>query len=175
MKDHEYELSFYAKGSVTGLSIGVQDGRASSPFTNYLNTKDTLTDAWKKYTYTFTAQEDLSLDARIKFQLHNQGSYFFDDVILKDITNQQPTSVESSQASIVNVYPNPAINIVTVNNSLNGPMTLVLYNNKAIAVRKRSVNGNESTTIDVSDLASGVYFLIAQSGLNKTIRKIILE
>lgn len=93
-----------------------------------------------------------------------------------------PVSVQNTPAKPqldVTVYPNPAKNDVTVKIDLEKTASFVNYSVVDIAGRKlrhvQHANVNkETTSINVSDLASGTYFVIINADNNITVRKIII-
>ena len=82
------------------------------------------------------------------------------------------TSVSDNQEVTINTYPNPAqsvLNIMTNANNYN----YQLFNNLGQLVRKGSASGNSS--IRVSDLSNGVYFLRITTGSQVLTQKVVVE
>jgi murein DD-endopeptidase MepM/ murein hydrolase activator NlpD len=67
---------------------------------------------------------------------------------------------QTSEVSNLNVYPNPAINKVTLQSSVEIGL-VTIYNSLGESVYKSKIN-NQNSEIDVADLARGIYILYAQ-------------
>mgnify|MGYP003142610780 FL=1 len=73
------------------------------------------------------------------------------------------------------VYPNPANNQITLLNRTNSPLTLVqLFDVSGKLIRTINVsNMGAQATIDLSELASGVYLLQIEGASNSTVKRIV--
>jgi hypothetical protein len=79
----EYTLEFSAKSS-NSETISVMMGKQTSPYSSYSYHEATLTNQWKKYSFTFTLNNTLPGDVKLAFQLgENSGQFWFDDVSIK--------------------------------------------------------------------------------------------
>lgn len=65
------------------------------------------------------------------------------------------TDVKDAQQSQLKVYPNPASNFIEISNSEGS--NFYMYNASGVLVKQ--ILGLESTTINVSDLSAGIYFV----------------
>lgn len=85
------------------------------------------------------------------------------------------TSVESSERIRMNLYPNPAVNEITlsVDNQLDMYNVIIYDMNGKQLKRMKQLTGN--TNIPVSDLSAGTYFLKVQQAGNETVRKFVVE
>ena len=84
-------------------------------------------------------------------------------------------SVASTERIKMNLYPNPAVNEITLsieNQSEMYNLTVYDLNGKQLK-RMEQLTGN--TTIPVSDLSAGTYFLKVQQAGNETVRKFVVE
>ena len=84
-------------------------------------------------------------------------------------------SVESTERIKMNLYPNPAVNEITlsVENQLDMYSVAVYDMNGKQLKRMEQLTGN--TNIHVSDLTTGTYFLKVQQAGNTTVRKFVVE
>ena len=84
-------------------------------------------------------------------------------------------SVESTERIKMNLYPNPAVNEITlsVENQLDMYSVAVYDMNGKQLKRMEQLTGN--TNIHVSDLTTGTYFLKVQQVGNTTVRKFVVE
>jgi Secretion system C-terminal sorting domain len=110
-----------------------------------------------------------------------QIGYWFDDWVtsyyVDNITITTPIGgLKQNKASNFSVTPNPAINQVTVSNTSNtliNSVTITDINGRT--VKSVAVNGLSETTVNIADLASGVYmFRIATEG-GVTTKKVVKQ
>jgi len=81
---------------------------------------------------------------------------------------------EINSSEILQIYPNPAINIVHINNTEYQPVKIQIYNIIGDCILQKVLN-NSSNEIDINSLSKGIY-IIKLSGANWTInRKLIKE
>ena len=75
----------------------------------------------------------------------------------------------------MNLYPNPAVNEITlsVDNQLDMYNVIIYDMNGKQLKRMKQLTGN--TNIPVSDLSAGTYFLKVQQAGNETVRKFVVE
>lgn len=86
-----------------------------------------------------------------------------------------PTSIFNEENTVSSIYPNPAIESITVNiinnNYVNKPYKIISATGKTVS---QGILSNSITTIDVSKLSAGVYFLKIEADVpayNKFIKK----
>ncbi len=84
-------------------------------------------------------------------------------------------SVESTERIRMNLYPNPAVNEITlsVENQSEVYNVAVYDMNGKLVKRMEQLTGN--TNIPVSDMSAGTYFLKVQQAGNTTVRKFVVE
>jgi len=73
-----------------------------------------------------------------------------------------------------NIFPNPAKNNITIENSNFEINTVELYNIAGQLVKSENVN-SMSTNLNLSDLKKGIYILEIQSNKTSIRRKLIVE
>ena len=86
-----------------------------------------------------------------------------------------PLSVDEYNFIQLDVYPNPAIDIVNIKlNTLNEDASLEIYNMLGKVVMKKSYDFNaESLSIDISEFATGVYILKVSSSESTSYKRFI--
>ncbi|MDD2386354.1 MAG: choice-of-anchor J domain-containing protein [Bacteroidales bacterium] len=76
---------------------------------------------------------------------------------IDDITiNSTITSINNSNSNLVNVFPNPATDLITVTNATNANITIM---NIVGEIVKIIDNASANQTIDMSNLSNGTYFV----------------
>nr|NQU89819.1 carboxypeptidase regulatory-like domain-containing protein [Bacteroidota bacterium] len=99
----------------------------------------------------FYAENGLS--SILEFKLESAG-----------IQNHDPT---------FNIYPNPSVGIVNIETTYNSDVKLIISNAQGKKISDYSFNGN--TTIDMTPLSKGVYFLKFTSENKVIVQKLIIE
>ena len=117
------------------------------------------------FTYLFDITDDPS----------SQGNDRFEVIIKKDVIY---FINEDAFNQNIKINPNPAKDFIQVRFSkqFNSSVTIRLIN--SLGQIKKSIQNhasNNSLIIPVNDLASGIYFLEIDDGMNKFIQKIIKE
>lgn len=102
-------------------------------------------------------------------------------------TNGSVVSLTNNLAHIQNiekaakhttVYPNPANSIINLDFDQNlGKISIDIYSSRGLFVKTMNANANKgkTTTVDVSDIASGIYFIYIRSGKHTEAHKIIIQ
>jgi hypothetical protein len=100
----------------------------------------------------------------------NESSYTI--VLIGESTTA--TSVTGALNNFISVYPNPSTNLVTVStNGLEGSLKLTLKNEFGMEVKTISTDASTGAQLDISDLASGIYYLEIISPKGNGMKKII--
>lgn len=112
----------------------------------------------------------------------------FDYAFLENCSMTQPYSlvvidtVSTSLASIlpnqfIKLYPNPATNFVTIENSLSEPATFTLYDTQGRAFYSLPLIKESEAEIEVVDWDNGTYFysIVIESGARQTGKLIVLQ
>jgi Zn-dependent metalloprotease len=96
--------------------------------------------------------------------------YSTESVITTSVTPCTTTGIaNNTQSSSVYIYPNPAHNNITVSLAENTNTLSVVDILGQVIVAEQKANGNEQTkTIDVTNLADGIYFIKVTSDDNQT-------
>lgn len=89
------------------------------------------------------------------------------------------STVSVSEEAIANfsMYPNPAKEMLSVSGTLSGTTSVVLTDvmGKTVLAIAGNANGNYKTTVDLSSLAPGVYFLQLKNEHATTIKRVVKQ
>ena len=97
------------------------------------------------------------------------GTVFIDNVLFRKST----VSIKGLNAEKINIYPNPASNMVTVT-SENQIQMVAFFNN--VGQNVLTVNpDSKSTVLDISSLTSGIYFIKTFSSEGQTTSKLVID
>ncbi len=181
----------YSKGFIPGYSttIEVDDYVTLTP-----NTFITDREGWVKVEFTYIADGteqflyignlfpfgDTEFEqvvfpgdtVGVQFPLQYWGAayYYIDDVY---VGIQKPSNhLEQLNTISLTLYPNPAINNLTVNSVQNGEITIYASNGQVVKVVQKEV---QERSIDVSNLNNGVYIVRFTSGHHTSTRKLIVS
>jgi uncharacterized repeat protein (TIGR01451 family) len=112
----------------------------------------------------------------------NKASIYFDynPAIITNTCNTeffQTLGNPSFIANTITLYPNPASNSVQITNSLNETITnIAIYEVSGKLVKQISGANQSQITVDLQNLAKGLYFLeIATASNTKQIKKLIIQ
>ena len=131
------------------------------------NFEDTKNDGltFEQYTYKNEETGNKTVFIKVNGGVHTWYEAARNDIdytteIYKFFTGQEnvPTSIESNVAENFSIYPNPAANIVNVKTDRNAELSI--FNATGKEVKHISTNGN-TTSIDISELPNGLYFIVA--------------
>ncbi|MBD0257857.1 MAG: endo-1,4-beta-xylanase [Cytophagales bacterium] len=96
-----YTLTFYAKAAAAGSTFKVIQQNQT-----YAEKIFTLTTAWQKYDWTFTAQE---ASLQLKFHFPNAGIFFIDNLVIpKPATPNDPVIVQAESGTL-GAQPEPPV------------------------------------------------------------------
>ncbi len=87
-------------------------------------------------------------------------------------SNQSNKDVIASSTSELTIYPNPITNTMTINSVLNSILTIYDMNGSAVFT---TIISSEKETINVSDLAAGIYFTEVKGVIDTSIIKIVKQ
>lgn len=89
-----------------------------------------------------------------------------------DVTWQNNLSNESFSSNDISIYPNPVNDVVNFNNLKNEKYNVSLYDINGRLLISKEINDNV-TTLDVSNLNSGIYQIEMSNGEKKINKKLI--
>ncbi len=96
-----YTLSFYAKAAAAGSSFKVIQQNVT-----YAERIFTLTTAWQKYEWTFTAGE---ASLQLKFHFPNAGTFFIDNLLIPKPVGPNDPVVVQAESGVLGTQPSPAV------------------------------------------------------------------
>lgn len=131
------------------------------------NFEDTKNDGltFEQYTYKNEESGHKTVFIKVNNGVHDwyDGSSHdidYNTEIYKFFIGQEnvPTDIESNVAENFSIYPNPAANIVNVITDRNAELSIFNATGKEV----KHISANENTTsIDISELPNGLYFIVA--------------
>lgn len=151
--------------SVSENMLGQQDERYETA-TSFLGNPDA------NDVYTYLASEDA----------YGTGTYWFVDALFSSnrdatLTPDSPLPVDGISSDIVgtvSVSPNPANNVVTLNN-VEEFTSVAVIDITGKTVMNVTTNSAKAITLNVSELVSGVYIIKASGNNNIATQKLIVE
>lgn len=183
-------VSFFARRlAIAGLgntnNIGVTVGTAPTiaAQTTILRAQTAVTaNTWTQYTSTPTTAAFRSFTAptagiyyfafRYTAPAHTDANFGY--AAIDNVTLTSPTAgIDTTDLKGFSVFPNPASNVVTVANANAVVNGLVVADLNGRTVKTAKFDGVNEATVNVSDLASGVYMLTISSDKGTTTRKIV--
>ncbi|MXN92421.1 T9SS type A sorting domain-containing protein [Flavobacterium sp. Sd200] len=130
--------------------------------------------AWTQVTYTYTFANAGVYYFSIRYRADAQTQTNRGYLAIDNFTLTSPTAgFDNADLKEFSVFPNPATNVVTVANAnaLVSSLTVADLNGRTVKTAK--FDGVSEATVNVSDLASGVYMLTIASDKGTTTRKIV--
>ncbi len=91
--------------------------------------------------------------------INNCGEGIVDDSLQIEIT--VCTNIANQTYKAFEILPNPTVNNITISNLLEGNTTIMLYDSAGLLLKNTAIvnSGNNNFTLDISDLANGIYQL----------------
>jgi hypothetical protein len=169
------EWYFNTAGDISGgLTITLSDAGVNSDFPNNENPEN--------YALLYRASETDNFRALVHPIIPFEGIFQFNDQLFKDgfyalaysseeFELQGPDAVEDAIFQHLKLSPNPTSNLLTINGTpLN--TTISLLNTNGLLINKYQINEN-TTSIDLSNLANGLYFIQFELNGQKIVKKVI--
>jgi len=123
-------------------------------------------------------------DILIRFRLISDGSvtadgFYFDDLEISYIIPYTPSGLKNNnEIKIINTFPNPASNYITINYNISENSTLNIYDSYGKLVLVQTLNyAKQSEKIDISSLVPGTYFyhIKDSNGISKAEKLVIIK
>jgi aryl-phospho-beta-D-glucosidase BglC (GH1 family) len=167
----KYRLSFKAKAA-SARNIVAYVGKNSEPWSAYSSYENaSLADTFAVYTYVFDMKSTDS-NSRIVFDLGTSASdVTFEYITLESVVLEQPTSAIDINDVKSKIYPNPVNDKLFIDNR-DDFQELAIANAQGVIVKKQQLNSQHNAT-NLSDLPSGIYFVLLSNQNNRCIKKII--
>ena len=120
------------------------------------------TSAWKTVTVDLSAYKGQNIYIAFRYQGKNGHTWYIDDV---SVTEKNTTGIEDAETTNtqISVYPNPVKNMLYVSGITDNTPMVEIFDMTGRKVKQQPAT--ESMSIDIADLAKGVYVLSA--GYNK--------
>lgn len=102
--------------------------------------------------------------------------YFEDTTGDGGINNIDISLKDNNDGFLIDVYPNPASEKVIIKTSGNYSKTIKLFNLHGVLIREEKIGAADKNryTMELSDLAAGIYYLTAQAGEGYGVRKLVV-
>lgn len=113
----------------------------------------------------------------LKMAIADAGDAAYDSgIFLKAQSMKSYTilGVENEQKQLPSIYPNPAFEKLFINTTIDKNATVSIYNIQGQQILEQTLI-QESTIIDIKDMAKGVYFLKLINGENTEISRLVKE
>jgi hypothetical protein len=123
-------------------------------------------------------------DILIRFRLISDGSvtadgFYFDDLEISYIIPYTPSGLNNNnEIKIINTFPNPASNYITINYNISENSILNIYDSYGKLVFVQTLNyAKQSEKIDISSLVPGTYFyhIKDSNGISKAEKLVIIK
>ncbi len=125
----------------------------------------------KKDSFTFANYGKYYITRIVNNPPLNCPTTYFDSIIV-DVRNTSINNEFTIKLGKINVYPNPAKKIITIQTNANETyLKLIIYN----SIGKEVYNGEMQQTIDISEFAKGIYTLLVKSEKGHYTAQIIKE
>jgi hypothetical protein len=144
-----YTVTFWIRGTTGGGVIQASDN-GSEPYGPNL----TVTNAWQKYTQTFTAGVD-----QVSYQMWlslggTVDTYYIDDA---SIVDNATMSTKDFASKSISFYPNPVTSDLNINSEIEiKSISVIDLNGKTVKTLKSAEN---IKSVNMSDLSQGMYIL----------------
>lgn len=123
--------------------------------------------------------------AKFQFENDNGNNFFIDDINIYQGSTSDDVVVGldeiTTEIALLNVYPNPAEDVLNVNFSLpvNEKINISIVNTTGQKLLQKSINGNSGNNIVVvntDSISAGVYFVkVSNSNGISTLKKIVIR
>lgn len=146
-----------------------------------LSDSASLEEGYEGYGFSVTAAElhllELSRDsvghATLVLTDTLSTEYGCDSIVVLTLTLTSDGGVDIGEGSQVNVYPNPTVNIIHV--EAKEMSRVEVYDNEGRVLQRRDLDDVDSTVLDLSHLATGIYFVRVHTPNAITIQKVIKQ
>ena len=139
---------------------------------------DGLQNGWVKEDIDLSNYIGQNIKLRFTFNSNfstNKDGFYFDDLLIRKIDNNITQIKKEFFNENITLFPNPAKNVITIQSESELKNSNVqLLNALGQTVKSISIE-NTTTSINISDLNSGIYFVQLNYNNQKLIKKIIKE
>lgn len=126
---------------------------------------------WKESTVDLTSYVDHPTFIMVKFEFENGGgnNFYIDDIMITTTIGED----EFETPMLLNVYPNPANDVLHISGTDDGAQIALVDLSGRMVMAVKSTN--ETTLLNVSALAQGVYILQVIQGDQMISEKVIIQ
>ncbi|MFN5627674.1 MAG: DUF4465 domain-containing protein [Bacteroidota bacterium] len=121
------------------------------------NSQDYIVNNWRNFSPNISNADSILLTLRSSdngnFGMNTPAFFCLDNIV-----SSFPLTINSSQKSNIEIFPNPADNFIRVRKLKQQQEIITIFNSTGEIV-KRELIVNEFHTIDVSELCKGIYFV----------------
>jgi hypothetical protein len=169
-KGVDYVLRFWAKSPTAGATMKAMVQESAPTYGTPAQETITLTASWKQYTVNFNLGVDTKLHPVFHFA-DGAGVFFLDYLELGKKSDLLVAANDLLPATEnITLVPNPTTGFFQLQNAHNVE-TVTVYDLNGRAVSKmNNINGNQ---FDVSELANGVYQVVASSKEGMAVSKLV--
>jgi hypothetical protein len=111
---------------------------------------------------------------RFKFEAvsNNGNNIYLDDINIENWT----VGINEPAMQKIAIYPNPAAHQITIDaNGIVGDAVVTIYDLQGKLLLNKHIDASKSITVDVSNLASGLYMVKVSSTSGDSFQKLIIE
>lgn len=171
------KVKVYSPAAGQAIRLKVED-KTDNTITCETEALSTVANAWETLEFDFsneatgTAALNLSNTydkASIFFDFGNTGSgamYYWDDVEFGGLIG-----IEAPTAKTISIYPNPLSDNLTIE-GLAGETIIRIYTSTGILVMQK-MTGSSNYSMNVTDLAAGMYLIDIQTGSENIVQRLI--
>ncbi len=130
----------------------------------------TKTGEWETMSWDFSGTANDNFKLVFLFDLGNTGdgsatsTFLFDNIMHSESV---PTAIGGAEIEKLSLYPNPVADVLTIEGLEDG-ISVEIYGAAGSLIKKVQLSGG---TVNVADLAKGVYFVSANGATSKIIKK----
>jgi hypothetical protein len=152
-----------ATANKTSNNVSVLLGAGNASFANYVNFSTGISPV-------SITSADFNEDGKFDLAIANYNS---NNVSV--LLNCTATGINNlSREQQISVYPNPAINIITIS-GIKSKTNFKIYDLLNNLVSSTNSSTNEDETINISQLVNGVYTLLSESSESKTFTRMVIS
>lgn len=167
-----YLVSIKAKAD-KDISITNYIGKNASPYNSYSGYSNlTFGIKEKEFLYTFLMNDPTDIAARITFDMGATIANISISSVKIDEIIENTTPLSNETESVINIYPNPIDDILTVS-ALEAIQSLKLIDQKGIVILSKTITNERSLNISLHNIPTGNYTLVLYGNDSITIKKVV--
>lgn len=170
-------LNWQVLGTANDLNWYNSDRTPGSDCYNCVGAQWTGTDAsLKEYSYDLSALNS-ETNISFRFVFHSDKFTVNEGVIIDNLSLEGTLDISEFDAKVFRIYPNPSTGIfnITAKAMDRFDYQITDITGKTILGARNIETRNQLHSLDLSGLQSGIYFITLRSGLQETIKKLVLK